>query len=94
MTNNLDTRLKEHESSEGNRKRFTGRYNCHYLLYYEGFNFVYDAISREKELKKWNRTKKERLIGTLNPAWTFLNDAQSFDHKGKTGADTQLFLSS
>jgi putative endonuclease len=94
MTNNLDTRLKEHESSEGKRKTFTGRYSCHYLLYYEGFNFVYDAISREKEVKKWNRTKKETLISTLNPAWTFLNDAQSFDHSGETGAETQLCQSS
>jgi putative endonuclease len=82
MTNNLDARLSEHESSEGNPKTFTGRYNCHYLVYYEGFDFVKDAIRREKEVKKWNRLKKETLIRTLNPTWTFLNEADTFDHVG------------
>ena len=52
MTNNLSARLKEHEDSEGNYKTFTGRYNCHYLIYYEGFDFVQDVIQREKEVKK------------------------------------------
>jgi putative endonuclease len=84
MTNNIDARLKEHESSEGNRKTFTGRYNCHYLLYYEGFNFVMDAIRREKEIKKWSRMKKELLIHSLNPEWRFLNDADYFDHGGRS----------
>ena len=83
MTNNLSTRLKEHENSEGNYKTFTGRYNCHYLIYYEGFDFVQDAIRREKEVKKWSRIKKERLIDTLNPGRRLLNDDSTFDNKGK-----------
>ena len=83
VTNNLSARLKEHESAEGNRKTFTGRYNCHYLVYYEGFDFVQDAIRREKEIKKWSRLKKESLIDMLNPEKRFLNDAEAFDNKGK-----------
>jgi putative endonuclease len=86
MTNNLEARLKEHEDAEGEWKTFAGRYNCHYLLYYEGFDFVMDAIRREKEVKKWSRVKKEILIDSLNPEWRFLNDAEAFDHGGKSGA--------
>ena len=85
ITNNLSARLKEHESSQGNRKTFAGRYNCYYLLYYEGFDFVPDAIRREKEVKKWSRIKKELLINSLNPGWLFLNNDAVFDHNGRNG---------
>ena len=84
MTNNLSARLKEHETSEGNRRTFAGRYNCYFLIYYEGFDFVRDAIRREKEIKKWSRLKKELLIDNLNPGRHFLNNDEAFDHKGKT----------
>ena len=80
MTNNLHLRLEEHENSAGNGKTFAGRYNCHYLIYYEGFDSVNDAIRREKEVKKWNRMKKESLINSLNTEWSFLNDNEIFDH--------------
>jgi putative endonuclease len=83
MTNNLEARLSEHANSQGDHKSFAGRYNCHYLLYYEGFNFVNDVIRREKEVKKGNRFKKEKLINSLNPGWRFLNDSETFDHGGK-----------
>ena len=87
MTINLAARLKEHENSQGSRKTFTGRYNCYYLVYYEGFQFVQDAIRREKEVKKWSRRKKELLIQILNSDWCFLNEAETFDHKGRTADD-------
>ena len=82
VTNDLVARLKEHEGAEGNRKSFTGRYNCHYLVYYEGFDLVRDAIAREKGVKKWSRIKKERLIDSLNSERRFLNDDAAFHHKG------------
>lgn len=85
MTNNLAARLKEHETAEGNPKSFAGRYHCHYLVYYEGFEFVRDAIRREKEIKKWGRAKKEALIEALNPQWRFLNEDDAFCHKGSNG---------
>lgn len=83
VTNNLDARLKEHENSEGHRTTFAGRYNCHYLLYYEGFGFIKDALRREKEAKKWSRIKKESLINSLNPEWKFLNEERVFNNRGK-----------
>src|SRR6478752_2915779 len=85
MTNNLPARLEEHENSRGNRKTFVGRYNCHYLIYYEGFDSVNDVIRREKEVQKWNRMKKESLINALNAEWRFLNNSEIFDYGGKSG---------
>ena len=59
---------------------FTNRYNCHYLIYYERFQLVIDAIAREKEIKGWKRFKKEDLIATMNPEWTFLNNDVLFNN--------------
>lgn len=75
VTNNLKRRLAEHkEASLGNKKSFAGRYNCIYLVYYEMFDRIMDAISREKELKGWKRIRKIDLVNTMNPKWRFLND--------------------
>lgn len=74
VTNSLDYRLVEHYRNRGKPKSFAGRYNCYYLLYYENHDFADGAIQREKEIKKWNRRKKEELINSFNPDWTFLND--------------------
>ena len=46
---------------------FTKKYKCHYLVYYEEFNQVEEAIAREKTLKGWSRAKKEALIREMNP---------------------------
>ena len=73
MTNNLQRRLTEHYFNRGSQKAFTGKYYCYYLLYYEIFPRPMMAISREKEVKKWNRKKKEALIDSFNPKWLFLN---------------------
>jgi len=72
VTSDLQRRVYEHEHSliDG----FTKKYNCHHLVYYEHFQQVEDAISREKQLKKWRREKKENLIGEFNPEWKFLNE--------------------
>ena len=71
MTNDLERRIHEHET--GMYKSFTKKYNCHYLVYYEHFTHVQNAINREKQIKKWRREKKERLINTFNPGWRFIN---------------------
>lgn len=52
---------------------FTQKYNCHFLIYYEHFQEINDAIEREKKIKKWRREKKEALIDDFNPEWRFLN---------------------
>jgi putative endonuclease len=73
VTNDLSRRLYEHKEGIGTSKNFTGKYHCHYLVYYEHFININHAIEREKELKKWRREKKDALIKTQNPEWRFLN---------------------
>ena len=72
VTNNLFDRIKFHKENKNNS--FTSRYNCFYLLYYEHFSDINQAIDREKQLKGWKRIKKEELINSRNPNWDFLND--------------------
>lgn len=74
MTNALEQRLIEHYIDRIERKTFTGKYNCHFLIYYESYRYVNDAIAREKEIKGWLRIKKEALIQNFNPEWKFLNE--------------------
>jgi putative endonuclease len=51
MTNNLEQRIIEHYLDRIEKKTFTGKYNCHFLLFYESFENVTNAINREKEIK-------------------------------------------
>ncbi len=74
VTNNIQNRLSQHYfDSQNTKKSFAGKYNGYNLLYYEQFDVVELAISREKELKKCRREKKEKLITSFNPNWEFLN---------------------
>jgi putative endonuclease len=76
VTNNLKIRLQQHYQNAipFTHKSFAGKYNVYNLLYYERFEYIEQAIAREKELKGWRRSKKEDLINTINPDWKFLND--------------------
>lgn len=65
VTSNLIQRVWQHKQKLV--PGFTKRYNAADLIYYEQFSTMYDAISREKQLKTWNRQWKARLISTLNP---------------------------
>ena len=71
VTNHLKIRLAQH--SEGQTAGFTTRYNVKYLLYFEKFTWIQEAIAREKEIKGWRREKKLNLITTINPEFNFLN---------------------
>jgi putative endonuclease len=73
VTNNLEQRITEHFLNRGKPKTHAGKYYCYCLLYYEAFQYVNDAIAREKELKKWRREKKEALITSFNPERKNLN---------------------
>ena len=73
MTNCLEDRIVEHYLDRIDPKHFAGKYKCFYLLLYEDFKYVNDAISREKEIKGWTRAKKDALISVFNPGWNFLN---------------------
>ena len=75
MTNNLGLRLWQHnENIEKGIKTFASKYNLKYLVYYEKFTWVHQAIEKEKELKGWRRDKKLELIRTFNANFEFLND--------------------
>ncbi|MFZ2513232.1 MAG: GIY-YIG nuclease family protein [Candidatus Saccharimonadales bacterium] len=65
MTNDLERRVWEHQSKQIDG--FTKKYNCSCLVYYEEAGHAVTAIAREKEIKRWTRQKKEKLIDTLNP---------------------------
>ena len=75
VTNNIQRRLSQHYfDSQHAKKSFAGKYHCYFLIYYEAYDFPQLAINREKELKKWRREKKVRLIESINPKWEFLNN--------------------
>ena len=65
VTTNLFKRILEHK--EGNGSIFTQIYNLKYLIYFEEFTDVNQAISREKQLKNWRKEWKWNLIKDLNP---------------------------
>ena len=71
VTNSLSRRLAQHKESGENH--FSARYNTHKLVYFEPFAGVDNAISREKQLKKWNRSKKNFLVQQMNPDWKDLS---------------------
>ena len=71
VTNNLKRRVNEHHM--GIDKGFTYKFNCKYLVYYEVFNDINQAIGREKTIKKFRREKKNNIISQFNPEWKFLN---------------------
>ena len=65
VTNNLERRVAEHKSGTGSM--FTGRYNLHYLVYFEIVAGMKVAIDREKQLKRWHRDWRINLIKAENP---------------------------
>ncbi|OGI18589.1 MAG: GIY-YIG nuclease [Candidatus Moranbacteria bacterium RIFCSPLOWO2_02_FULL_48_19] len=67
ITDNLLKRTWEHKNDKA--EGFTKKYRVHSLVYYEQTYDVVSAIEREKQLKKWNRSWKIRLIEKNNPKW-------------------------
>jgi putative endonuclease len=67
VTSDLVKRVWEHRNDavEG----FTNKYQVHTLVYYEQHLDMTAAITREKQLKKWNRAWKIELIEHVNPQW-------------------------
>ena len=67
VTNNLVRRVYEHKNKllDG----FTKKYNLSKLVYFEQSNDIISAIAREKEIKKWRREKKNKLVESMNPSW-------------------------
>jgi putative endonuclease len=67
VTSNLVCRIYEHKNKlfEG----FTSKYDLTKLVYFEAYGDAGQAIAREKELKKWKREWKIKLIEKDNPNW-------------------------
>ena len=64
VTNDLERRVSEHRTPDN--ISFTTRYNCHKLVYYEEYSSIDEAIAREKQIKSWNRVRKDRMIDSMN----------------------------
>jgi putative endonuclease len=67
IAGNLPRRVWQHKNKL--LPGFTSRYNLTHLVYYERFVYPNAAINREKEIKGWRRSKKLRLIESMNPSW-------------------------
>ena len=73
VTRDLVRRVYEHKYHL-DKNSFTAKYNVEFLVYYESTSDVEAAIEREKQIKGWNRKRKEKLIETKNPNWVDLYD--------------------
>ncbi len=73
VTNDLIRRVYEHRN-HADPKSFTARYKLSKLVYFEETLDAYTAIAREKQLKGWNRARKNELISSKNPTWADLYD--------------------
>ena len=65
VTNNLVRRIYEHKSNL--IKGFSNTYDVHKLVYFESHSNPVDAITREKQIKRWKRKWKSELIEEMNP---------------------------
>lgn len=73
VTSNLSQRILEHREKR-HPNSFSARYDVNVLVYYEQFQWIEDAITREKQIKAGSREAKNNLIRTINPTWKYLFD--------------------
>jgi putative endonuclease len=85
ITSDLPHRVFQHKNKLV--PGFTSRYNLTRLVYHEEFVYPDAAISREKEIKAWRRSKKIRLIESMNPQWLDLAEKWADVYKPDRGSD-------
>ena len=68
VTNDLVRRICEHKNHL-DKGSFTDKYDVTKLVYYEIASDIRAAIEREKQIKGWNRARKNKLIQSKNPKW-------------------------
>ena len=86
VTNNLRTRVAQHrQQSPGSH---TAKYKITRLAYFERFQYITNAIAREKELKHWTRAQKIALIESTNPTWEELMPDETVISSPTTNADS------
>jgi putative endonuclease len=73
ITNSLQRRVEEDRKSS--IRGFSADYKCTRLVWFECFQYVNNAIDREKQIKRWRREKKVALIKQANPTWVDLSEA-------------------
>ena len=74
VTKDLIRRVYEHKHKL-DPNSFTAKYDVHKLVYFESTSDVRVAIEREKQLKGWNRKRKNKLVESMNPRWEDLYDS-------------------
>jgi putative endonuclease len=86
VTGDLRRRIFQHKWKE--YEGFSAKYNCDRLVWFESYQDISAAISRETQLKKWNRAKKLTLIERMNAAWLDLSrdwyECEPADYKRAT----------
>jgi putative endonuclease len=93
MTNSVARRTEEHRL--GAIPGFNADYRCHRLVWFEHYQYVHNAINREKEIKGWTRAKKIALLEEINPSWADLSDAWRLENAGpsptlRSGRDDKI----
>ncbi|OKS89385.1 hypothetical protein RG47T_4869 [Mucilaginibacter polytrichastri] len=73
VTSDIEERVWQHKQKVF--KGFSAKYDCNKLVYYEDYQWVQDAIAREKQLKGGSRQSKINLIVNENPAWNDLSNS-------------------
>jgi len=73
FTNNLIRRVDQHKNKYYPNS-FSAAYNVNKLVYYEVYQYVYDAMARERQIKAGSRRKKIKLIESINPGWRDLSN--------------------
>lgn len=94
-TGDLIKRVYEHKHKI--HKGFSANYDINKLVYFEQTDDIQIAISREKQLKKWNRTWKIRLIEEMNPFWNDLYykfGGDEYEKNVNLGLQQDFFLDS
>jgi putative endonuclease len=74
VTSDLAKRVWEHKNHVMGKKSFSAKYDVTKLVYYEECGDMYDALNREKRLKRYERKWKIELIEKDNPGWRDLYD--------------------
>ena len=74
VTKDVVRRVYEHKHNL-DPDSFTAKYAVHKLVYFECTSSRYEAISREKQIKSWNRKRKNTLVESMNPQWLDLYDS-------------------
>jgi putative endonuclease len=88
VTNNLRGRVLKHRQLTPGT--FTARYKITRLVYSEQFQYIHNAIAREKELKHWTRAQKIALIEASNPTWEELMPDEPVTTPSPSKADSLL----